>query len=364
MPRNAVEIRAQYEMQMQGYTVLRRTYRDESYIKRIADAIDRLEQKAPPHHIFYERDGKTVRRIENAADLCVELDVLCGDASWLATLINAKIMPPRKCYDRSNADRIRAWEHTTQHLRSSESQLPTAAAAAADNLSPLWPRVGTDKPVHIELTDAIPPYAKAEYVLFKDKVNFKRPGGAGFPAHLDGHFGVDRGGWRQYSEHFVSALICIDKMTAENGALEIAPIDHQFKWERCIADGGGGGPNITKEYEDELPFRLVELDPGDVLLFDWRCAHRSAPNRTTDKPRRTVYATYYARAIGDNTNQRAVYYADKRNSKQTQEQKSLLSSSPSPSPPLPEAPPPSPSPPEQPHEVSLPPFPSLPSLPR
>src|SRR4026209_2642946 len=54
-------------------------------------------------------------------------------------------------------------------------------------------------------------------VLFKDKINFKLPGGAGFAPHQDAPayaaFGV---------EHHVTLMVPIDPFTAENGALEMA----------------------------------------------------------------------------------------------------------------------------------------------
>src|SRR5271170_3107829 len=54
-------------------------------------------------------------------------------------------------------------------------------------------------------------------VLFKDKINFKMAGGAGFEAHQD-----QQAGWSVYAPLFVTALVCIDPATVENGCLEIA----------------------------------------------------------------------------------------------------------------------------------------------
>ena len=51
-------------------------------------------------------------------------------------------------------------------------------------------------------------------VLFKEKVNFKMPGGDGFKPHQD-----SQAGWDAYAKLFVTVLICIDEATEENGCL-------------------------------------------------------------------------------------------------------------------------------------------------
>ena len=54
-------------------------------------------------------------------------------------------------------------------------------------------------------------------LLFKDKINFKMAGGAGFEAHQD-----QQAGWSVYAPLFVTALVSIDAATLANGCLEIA----------------------------------------------------------------------------------------------------------------------------------------------
>src|SRR5947199_5453760 len=58
-------------------------------------------------------------------------------------------------------------------------------------------------------------------VLFKDKINFKLPGGDGFKPHQD-----QQAGWSAYADLFVTALVSIDEATAENGCLEVAAGQH------------------------------------------------------------------------------------------------------------------------------------------
>src|SRR5205823_1274583 len=52
--------------------------------------------------------------------------------------------------------------------------------------------------------------------LFKDKINFKLPGGGGFKAHQD-----VQAGWDIYADLFITAMVTIDRTTLENGCLEL-----------------------------------------------------------------------------------------------------------------------------------------------
>jgi 2-aminoethylphosphonate dioxygenase len=134
-------------------------------------------------------------------------------------------------------------------------------------------------------------------VLFKEKINFKRPGGAGFEPHQD-----QQAGWSVYAPMFVTAMVSIDHATLDNGCLEM-----------------GDGPRLTSLIGDEwAPLRQdqmkgfslisIETDPGDVLFFDSFAPHASAPN-LTEQQRRILYLTYNLTAAGD---RRRRYFDDKR----------------------------------------------------
>ena len=60
-----------------------------------------------------------------------------------------------------------------------------------------------------------------EAVLFKEKVNFKMPGGDGFRPHQDA-----QAGWERYADYFISVMVCIDEATIENGCLQFATGDY------------------------------------------------------------------------------------------------------------------------------------------
>ncbi|NTI24874.1 phytanoyl-CoA dioxygenase family protein [Rhizobium rhizogenes] len=147
------------------------------------------------------------------------------------------------------------------------------------------------------LADAVSQVLGNDAVLFKDKINFKMAGGAGFEAHQD-----QQAGWSRYAPLFVTALVCIDKATVENGCLEMAQIRRLHK---LIAPEWR--PINAEEMSD---FELVPVptEPGDVILFDSFAPHASKPNYTSSQ-RRMLYLTYNAVEDGDH---RKVYFDEKR----------------------------------------------------
>jgi 2-aminoethylphosphonate dioxygenase len=154
-----------------------------------------------------------------------------------------------------------------------------------------------DALVHGRLRSAVEALLGARAVLFKDKINFKMAGGAGFDAHQD-----QQAGWSTYAPLFITALVCIDAATVENGCLE-------------IADAPRFGGLIGEEWKPLTPEQMASFSmhpvpcaPGDVIFFDSYVPHASKPNGT-DRARRILYLTYNAASQGDH---RAQYFADKR----------------------------------------------------
>jgi ectoine hydroxylase-related dioxygenase (phytanoyl-CoA dioxygenase family) len=130
-------------------------------------------------------------------------------------------------------------------------------------------------------------------VLFKDKINFKMPGGPGFKAHQD-----QQAGWTRYAPLFVTVLATIDPATVENGCLEIVPGRHR---EGLI------GEEWNPLDETNLSLEPVPTAPGDAIFFDSFVPHASKPN-FTNASRRLLYLTYNLASAGDH---RAQYYAEK-----------------------------------------------------
>jgi hypothetical protein len=133
----------------------------------------------------------------------------------------------------------------------------------------------------------------APVVLFKDKINFKMPGGAGFKAHQD-----QQAGWTVYAPLFVTAMMTLDAATLENGCLEVSAGRHR---EGLI------GEQWKPLEEQGLNLQAIPTGPGDVIFFDSFVPHASKPN-LTDSPRRILYITYNLASEGDH---RERYFADK-----------------------------------------------------
>ena len=136
-------------------------------------------------------------------------------------------------------------------------------------------------------------------VLFKEKINFKLPGGQGFKAHQDA-----QAGWGIYARFFITALLAIDGATPENGCLEMAA-----RWQNQGLVGEEWKP-LDDETVGRMQFVPYPADPGDALFFDSFVPHRSGPN-LSDGPRRVLYVTYNRASEGDH---RKRYFADKRRS--------------------------------------------------
>lgn len=136
-------------------------------------------------------------------------------------------------------------------------------------------------------------------LLFKEKINFKMPGGRGFEPHQDA-----QAGWNSYAELFVTATVTIDRATAENGCLEMA----QWRHRRELI--GDLWRPLDEEQLEGLHFQPIPTEPGDVVFFDSYVPHRSDAN-LTESARRMLYITYNRASEGDH---RERYFADKRRS--------------------------------------------------
>ena len=184
------------------------------------------------------------------------------------------------------------------HMVYWEASLKDPAAKVRQRIEDFCPvHPGFDALVHGRLQAAAAELLGGPAVLFKDKINFKEPGGAGFEPHQD-----QQAGWSAFAPMFVTALVTIDPSTRENGCLE-------------MADAPRLGGLIGEEWTPLTPaqmaaFALVPVpgEPGDVLFFDSYVPHASKPNFTA-APRRILYLTYNLAAHGDH---REAYFAEKR----------------------------------------------------
>ena len=141
-------------------------------------------------------------------------------------------------------------------------------------------------------------------LLFKEKINYKHPGGGGFAPHQDAPA-------YRFIDHHISCMVPLDPATEQSGCLYVAPApdagttSSPGRASMMATDARG---RIDESLSAGLDWRPVLLNPGDLLFFDSYTPHYSDTNRS-DRPRRAAYLTYNAASRGDFRNR---YYADKR----------------------------------------------------
>tara|TARA_B110001454_G_scaffold113935_1_gene106721 strand:+ start:11933 stop:12706 length:774 start_codon:yes stop_codon:yes gene_type:complete len=148
-----------------------------------------------------------------------------------------------------------------------------------------------------KIIDSVEDLLGEKCVLFKEKINFKNPGGSGFKPHQDA---ISR--WDDYASDFMNVLVCTDKGTLDNGCLEVAAGFH---------DKGLLGPYdapIPDEYLKKMDFQPLQHMLGDVVFFNSFTPHQSQENKT-ELPRTNIYLTYSKLSQGDH---REKYFTRKR----------------------------------------------------
>lgn len=158
----------------------------------------------------------------------------------------------------------------------------------------------------IELARQIEDVLGAPVVLFKDKCNFKLPGGGAFGPHQDivayRHFAAP---------YHVTAAVMLDPATIENGCLEVA-YDYRSKVDEYevrdtplgwlpifpYATSGATNGDISPEVASRLRWEPIVAARGDVILFDSFVPHRSVANRSVAS-RRMLFFTFNLRSAGE-----------------------------------------------------------------
>eukprot|EP01104_Vermistella_antarctica_P013699 TRINITY_DN418_c0_g1_i2.p1 TRINITY_DN418_c0_g1~~TRINITY_DN418_c0_g1_i2.p1 ORF type:complete len:353 (-),score=57.16 TRINITY_DN418_c0_g1_i2:210-1268(-) len=137
-------------------------------------------------------------------------------------------------------------------------------------------------------------------VLFKEKLNFKPPGGKGFAPHLDTpslqHYAPN-------IQKYVTVMVAIDDMTAQNGCLKVAGGSWGEGSVACVPpsgdpESGGRAGAITDVELERLRFKSLPCFAGSVLGFHGHVPHASDGNKST-KSRRAVFLTYNLATDGD-----------------------------------------------------------------
>jgi ectoine hydroxylase-related dioxygenase (phytanoyl-CoA dioxygenase family) len=168
------------------------------------------------------------------------------------------------------------------------------------DLSPLLKSMLTDERVlgplgQIFRDDALP---------FKDKLIFKTSGTQGYKIHQDYTY------WLELSappEALLTVVIAVDGADKENGALEFYPGMHREHLRPNEKPTEIFNPDkglLAKELLEGRSAEMIEVSPGDVIVFGSLVPHQSGVN-TSNRSRRFLFYSYSAAKYG---NLRETYY--------------------------------------------------------
>ena len=133
-------------------------------------------------------------------------------------------------------------------------------------------------------------------VLFKEKINYKHPGAAGYAPHQDAPA-------YPFGSLHITMLLALDSADTSNGCLEFAKGAHHNGVIDVNADGC-----LPIERAAQLEWTPMPVAAGDAVFFNSFAPHRSGTNRS-DRSRRALYVTYNASSEGD---LRSEYYDHKK----------------------------------------------------
>ena len=133
--------------------------------------------------------------------------------------------------------------------------------------------------------------------LFKDKLNWKLPGGGEFKPHQD---------FEAYSDfpptYYTTCALFADECTIENGCLEMVAGEAN----KGVLPNNNGC--ITPELVSSYNWEPVLVGPSDLVIFNSFVPHRSGKN-TSNNTRRVFYFTFNKLSEG---NYYGAYFDKKR----------------------------------------------------
>ena len=100
--------------------------------------------------------------------------------------------------------------------------------------------------------------------LYKEKLNWKYPGGAGYAAHQDAP------AYAQISQH-CTCLLSVDASTVHNGCLEFASGRHEEGFIGLTSDG-----IVSQEEEDKMEFTPCEVRQSQQPAASIACRGQAA----------------------------------------------------------------------------------------
>ena len=121
--------------------------------------------------------------------------------------------------------------------------------------------------------------------LFKDKLIFKPAGGHGNPIHQDYNW------WQGLPHSALSVSIALDATTQENGCTEMWSGHQRGFLHVNTAEGRISNAEINRDLLTDEEHYYVELQPGDMAIFDAFVPHAAGVN-TSSSSRRAMFLSY------------------------------------------------------------------------
>ena len=143
------------------------------------------------------------------------------------------------------------------------------------------------------IVEAMESMLGGEVYHYHSKLIAKQPRtGGGFRWHQDFGYWYENG---ILFPDLASVMIAVDRMTEENGCLQVLKGSHRLGRVTHIDVGGqkSADPERVEEARKVLEHVHCELEPGDCLFAHCNTLHASAPNES-DKPRTALLCCYNA----------------------------------------------------------------------
>ena len=223
--------------------------------------------------------------------MCRGLEQL--QATSLSALADTLLQDPEDCASQTNPNLL---VHRERVQDPSGEAPPREQACRVENFvctSPGWAEVSA------LLNGVCAQLFGEEAVLFKDKVNYKLPGGGGFKPHQD----VTAYKSEELATTHISVMVAIDPADCpELGPLEVALGEHT---NGVVRNTHGV---IDADVEAGMAFTPLMVAATDVVFFSSYLPHRSQPNTHPTRGRRLAYLTYNPASQGEH---HGAYYAAK-----------------------------------------------------
>jgi ectoine hydroxylase-related dioxygenase (phytanoyl-CoA dioxygenase family) len=155
------------------------------------------------------------------------------------------------------------------------------------DISPLFSRLSRDQ----RILSVVKRLLGEEPILFKDKLIIKPPDVDGYPLHQDFAY-IDFLGFEGSQQ--LATCIAIDPTVDAAGPIEFFPDFHH----RRLPSPDTRPGELDKSTLDSAEGEVLNMEPGDIVIFSSLCPHRSDSNRS-GSPRRLIFFTYNARSTGD-----------------------------------------------------------------